>query len=431
MSAITKSVRGRRVTTASRPKVMIVINTAWNIYNFRAGLIRALVDAGYEVVAVAPPDAFISQLQALGCRFAALPMKAHGKSLIGELALVYRFWRVLRDEQPDAYLGYTVKPNTYGSAMAALLGVKVINNVSGLGTAFLHGGLLTLLVQGLYKLGLYGSKRVFFQNKDDLALFVAKRLVRPTQAALLPGSGIDLKRFAPGVKLFNATPLDKTSVAGERDADRKNAEELRFLLLARLLHEKGVVEFVEAARSLKDQFPDARFQLLGFLDAANPSAITPAMLHAWVDEGVVEYLGSTDDVRPFLAAADCVVLPSYREGTSRALLEAAAMGRPLIVSDVPGCREVVDPDVSGLICNAKDARSLGDKLAQFAKFSSAERAAMGAAGRRKMEKEYDEKFVIDAYLTELASHGFVLLPKVRVGNVNSQPRDEVSRLGTL
>ena len=389
------------MTNPARPKVMIVINTAWNIYNFRAGLVRALIDAGYDVVAVAPPDAFIGRLEALGCRFVPLPMKGHGKSLTGELALLWRFWRLLRAERPAAYLGYTIKPNTYGSALAALLGVKVINNVSGLGTGFLRGGLLALLVQGFYKLGLFGSKRVFFQNQDDLDLFVGRRLVRAWQAGLLPGSGIDLQRFAP----VPDPALSDTNDSASEERDGGPAGEVRFLLLARLLREKGVVEFADAARSLKARFPRARFQLLGFLDAANPRAITPAMLQSWVDEGVVEYLGSTDDVRTFLAAASCVVLPSYREGTSRALLEAAAMGRPLIVSDVPGCREVVDAGISGLLCQARDATSLAATMADFLQMPGPARAAMGLAGRRKMEREYDEKFVTAAYLHELARLG--------------------------
>lgn len=386
---------------------MIAINTAWNIYNFRAGLIRALVNAGYDVVAVAPPDAYIDRIEALGCRFVPLAMKGHGKSLPGELALLWRFWRLLRAERAAAYLGYTVKPNTYGSALAALLGVKVINNVSGLGTGFLRGGLLALLVQGFYKVGLFGSKRVFFQNKADLDLFLSRRLVRAGQAYLLPGSGIDLQRFAPSPEPAAESPGSFTGI----ESNGTSSGEVRFLLLARLLHEKGVVEFAQAARSLKARFPHARFQLLGYLDSANPRAITPAMLQSWVDEGLVEYLGSTDDVRPYLADASCVVLPSYREGTSRALLEAAAMGRPLIVSDVPGCREVVDEGVSGLLCQARDANSLAEKMVDFVQMPLAARAAMGLAGRRKMEREYDEKIVTAAYLQELTRLGLGAAPK--------------------
>lgn len=389
----------------ARPKVMIVINTAWNIFNFRAGLICALIDAGYDVVAVAPPDAFVSRLEALGCRFVPLPMTGHGKSLFGELALLWRFWRLLRVEQPAAYLGYTIKPNTYGSSLAALLGVKVINNVSGLGTGFLRGGLLALLVQGFYKLGLFGSKRVFFQNQDDLDLFVGRRLVRAGQTALLPGSGVNLTRFSPDFQ----PEASQTEPAKNEPVSARPKTTIQFLLMARLLQEKGVVEFVDAARIVKAKFSNTCFQLLGFLDAANPRAITPAMLQSWVDEGVIDYLGNTDDVRPFVHAADCVVLPSYREGTSRALLEAAAMAKPLIVSDVPGCREVVNANVSGLLCHPRSATSLAEQMILFLEMPQLAKTRMGMAGRHKMEEEYDEHLVIAAYLKVLQEQGLTTL----------------------
>jgi len=369
-----------------RPKVLIVLNTAWNLYNFRANLIRALVAAGYDVVTAAPTDAFAERLPALGCRFVPLPMSGHGTALVGELALCRRFWRLLRAERPQAYLGYTVKPNTYGSLLAGLTGVAVVNNISGLGTAFLRGGVLGWVVGRLYVLGLWRSGRVFFQNTEDRNLFVKRRLVRAAQARVLPGSGVDLQRFA-------APP------PGGADGT------VRFLLVARLLRDKGVVEFVEAARSLRGRFPQARFQLLGGVDEANPNGIRRSELAQWVEEGVVEYLGTTDDVRPHLAQADCVVLPSYREGTSRALLEAAAMARPLIATDVPGCREALDDGVSGLLCRLKDAPDLAARMVQLIEMTPEARAAMGAAGRLKMEREFDEAIVIDAYLAELARLG--------------------------
>lgn len=381
---------------ASRPKILIALNTAWNLYNFRAALIRALVQAGYEVVVTAAPDDYADRLPALGCRFVPLPQRSHSTAVGAELALLARFWRLLRDERPHAYLGYTVKPNTYGSALAALRGVPVVNNISGLGTAFLRGGWLAWAVQRWYWLGLRGSGRVFFQNTADRDLFVRNRLVRPAQAGVLPGSGVDLTRFAPPAE-------DPLHVPGEAEGGVMG--EVRFLLVARLVVDKGIREYAEAARQVKARHPQARFQLLGALDAANSRGIAPAELQRWVDAGSLEYLGTTDDVRPHLAAAHCVVLPSYREGTSRALLEAAAMGRPIVTTDVPGCREAVDPDVSGLLCRVQDAEALAQALTRFLELPPAARAAMGDAGRRKMEREFDERIVIDAYLAELARLG--------------------------
>ena len=363
-------------------RVVICANTAWNLHNFRAGLIRALIARGMEVVAVAPPDSKHGpMLESLGCRFVPLPMDSKGTSPLGDLRLLLGFLGIFRRLKPDCFLGYTIKPNIYGSFAARVLGICVINNVSGLGTAFVSESWLTRVARSLYRLALSRSKVVFFQNRDDLDLFVESGLVRSEQVRLLPGSGIDLQRFAP--------------VA----IGRREAEGPVFLLIARLLWDKGVGEYVEAARRVKARLPSARFQLLGFLDVENRSAVNRDAVEAWVAEGLVEYLGRTDDVRPFIAGADCVVLPSYyREGVPHSLLEAAAMARPIITTDWIGCREVVDDGVSGYLCAVRDPASLATAVLRFIELPLRERLAMGAAGRAKMEREFDEKFVIDAYL---------------------------------
>lgn len=371
-------------------KVVIAINTAWNLYNFRAGLIHALVEAGYEVVAVAPYDDYAPRLAALGCRYVPLPMDNKGTSPLRDLMLLWRFWRLLRSERPAAFLGYTVKPNVYGSIAAHLLGIQVINNIAGLGTAFVRGGWLAWVVKALYRRALSRSRCVFFQNDEDRAQFLREGLVRTEQTALLPGSGVDLQRFVPAPARSADAGTDQTIAP------------LCFLLIARLFWDKGVGEFVEAARRVRKLVPHARFQLLGFLEVQNPAAIDRAAVDAWVAEGVVEYLGATDDVRPFIAAADCVVLPSYyMEGTPRSLLEAAAMARPIITTDWVGCRNVVNDGVNGLLCRVRDADDLADKMLAMIRLSPAQRGAMGAAGRARVEREFDEKIVISAYLREL------------------------------
>lgn len=396
----------------ARRKLVISINTAWNLYNFRAGLIRALAEVGYEVVGVAPFDEYARRLEGIGCRYVPLPMDNKGKSPLRDLVLLWRFWRLLRRERPAAFLGYTVKPNVYGSIAAHALGIPVINNIAGLGTVFIRGGWLAWVVKSLYRFALSRSERVFFQNEEDRDLFLRNRLVRSEQTGLLPGSGVDLQRFVP-VSVRGAGGLG-CAEGGEnveegpllvpppgKDADQAIAP-LCFLLGARLFWDKGVGEFVEAARRVREQVPHARFQLLGFLEVENPAAINRATVDAWVSEGVIEYLGATDDVRPFLAAADCVVLPSYyMEGTPRSLLEAAAMARPIITTDWVGCRNVVDDGVNGLLCRVRDAGDLADKMLVMIRLPQAQRAAMGAAGRAKVEREFDEKIVIGAYLREL------------------------------
>lgn len=349
--------------------------------NFRAGLIRAMVAAGYEVVAVAPPDGYAPRLVEFGCRYVPLPMDNKGTHPGRDFLLFWRFLQLMRKERPAAYLGYTIKPNIYGSLAAHLLSVPVINNIAGLGTVFIRKGWLTRLVRGLYRLALSRSVKVFFQNNEDRALFVSGKLISDVVADRLPGSGIDLGHFMPA-------PLP-------------NREPLRFLLVARMLWDKGVGEFVEAARMLKKQGISADFCLLGFLDVQNPAAISRQQMNEWVEEGIIRYLGVSDHVAEEVALADCVVLPSYREGVSRTLLEAAAMARPIVTTDSVGCRDVVDDGINGYLCKPQDAADLADKISKMAGLSHAERTAMGLRGREKVVREFDEQIVIGKYLATI------------------------------
>lgn len=349
--------------------------------NFRANLIRAMVAAGYEVVAIAPPDEYAPRLAELGCRYVPLSMDNKGTHPGRDLLLFWRFLQLLRKEKPAVYLGYTVKPNIYGSLAAHLLGVPVINNIAGLGAVFIQEGWLTRLVQRLYRVALSRSAKVFFQNNVDRALFVSKNLVSNVVTDRLPGSGIDLNRFVP-VPLPDKIPL-------------------RFLLIARMLWDKGVGEFVEAARILKKQGVNAEFCLLGFLDVQNPTAIPRQQMDEWTAEGVIRYLGVSDNVAEEIVLADCVVLPSYREGIPRTLLEAAAMARPIVTTDSVGCRDVVDDGINGYLCQPRDAIDLADKIFRIVALSRAERTAMGLRSREKMEREFDEKIVIGKYLAAI------------------------------
>jgi len=361
-----------------KQKVVIAVNTAWNLYNFRAGLIRALLEQGYEVVAIAPFDEYAKRLEALGCRFVPVPMSNRGTHPCRDFLLFCRFFLLLRKEKPSIFLGYTVKPNVYGSSAAHLLGIPVINNISGLGSVFIKNGLLARLVRILYRVALSCSARVFFQNDEDREEFVSEGLVALSIADRLPGSGINLTKFAPA-------PLPGSS-------------SIRFLLIARMLWDKGVGEFVEAARLLKRRGVNAEFCLLGFMDVENPTAISREQMNEWLAEGVVGYLGVSDSVQEEIAQADCVVLPSYREGTPRTLLEAAAMARPIVTSDAVGCREVVDDEINGYLCKLKDASDLADKMERIMSMSVVKREAMGLRGREKVEREFDENIVIRKYI---------------------------------
>lgn len=359
-------------------RIAISINASWNIYNFRAGLIRAFQAAGHEVVALSPPDAWAARLAELGVRHVAVPMDSAGVSPLHDLALLARYRRALKLVRPDIFLGYTAKPNIWGSLAAHSLGIPVVNNVSGLGTAFIREGLLTRIVTMLYRTAFRRSETVFFQNEEDRDLFVGRAILAPAKAALLPGSGIDVERFAP--------------------RPRAPGETFAFLMVARLLWDKGVREYAEAAALVRRELPGARFNLLGFLDVANRTAVPRSEVETWAKSGLIDYLGDAEDVRPFLAAADCVVLPSYREGLPRVLLEAAAMAKPLIATDVPGCRHVTQEGVNGFLCAPRDSRSLAGAMLKMLRLPLEDRAAMGAAARTRVENEFDERIVARRYL---------------------------------
>lgn len=364
-------------------KIVISVNTAWNIHNFRSGLVRALNRQGYDVMVMAPEDGYSQRLAPLGCRFKRLSMDNNGTSPSRDLALLIKYWRVLQSVRPLAYLGYTIKPNVYGSIAAHGLDIPVINNIAGLGATFIKNTLLTGLVKRLYRLSLRKSRRVFFQNEDDRKLFVQQGLARPGVAEVLPGSGINLQHFQPM----------QTVPSGERP--------FRFLLVSRMLRDKGVEEFAAAAALVRQHLPGVQFQLLGPVDTKNPNSIALARIMAWQKSGLVQYLKETDDVRPYLNQAACIVLPSYREGVPHSLLEAAAMARPIIATDVAGCRDVVDDQENGLLCKVRNAADLAEKMLHMARLPEERRLRMGAAGRRKAIAQFDENIVIAKYLSAI------------------------------
>lgn len=363
--------------------VLITVNAAWNIWNFRRSLVRSLQADGHRITILAPHDESVPALQASGCRFVPLAMDVKGLNPVADFGLMRRFGRHFRSERPDVVLSYTVKNNLFGALAARPLGLPFIPNITGLGTAFLSGGVLRTIAEGLYRKAFKHPEKVFFQNSDDRDFFIQRNLIRIGQAELVPGSGIDLGHFemAP-FPAAEGPPV--------------------FLMIARLLRDKGVAEFVEAARRVKTFVPQARFQLLGALAPENRGAIDPEVVHGWHAEGTIEYLGQASDVRPHIAAASCVVLPSYREGAPRTLIEAAAMGRPIITTDVPGCRSVIEGGVTGYLCAARNGESLAQACLKFLELSDGARAEMGRRGREKMQREFDQAIVIGAYRNALA-----------------------------
>lgn len=364
-------------------RICLTVNAAWNIWNFRRPLVEALIADGHEVTVLAPQDDTAAKLESIGARFVDLAMDVRGLGVAQNLGMVGHFRKHFAAIRPDVVLSYTIKNNVFGAMAARRLGIPFLPNVTGLGTIFLGSRPMFLAGKALYRQAMGKLPVVFVQNGDDRDFLLAHRLLREGQMRLLPGSGIDLEQF-------RATPLPPAEGGPI------------FLMISRLIRDKGTMEFLDAARAVRRSHPRCRFQLLGPLGAANRTAISEEELQPYLDDGSVEYLGATDDVRPFVEAAHCVVLPSYREGAPRSLIEAAAMGRPVITTDVPGCRAVVDNGISGLLCDVRSAASLADSFRRFAALSLAERQAMGDAGRAKMEADYDVSIVIDRYREAIA-----------------------------
>jgi glycosyltransferase involved in cell wall biosynthesis len=344
-------------------------------------LIKELLCKGHRVTVLSPPDGYVNEVQALGCQHVALSMDRNGASVIAETSLFLKILQCLRIMRPDAVFSYTIKNNIYSGLACRILGIPFVPNVTGLGPAFKKRGLLYAIVRLLYTAAFKKAQVVFFQNDNDLALFTDTRLCPTDIARLLPGSGVDLDQFA-------ARPLPQAPYGS-----------ICFLLVSRMLWDKGVGQLIEAAREIRRRYPRAHFQLLGPLDPESRSGIPRAQIDAWTAEGVVEYLGGVRDVRPFVEAAHCVVLPSYYlEGTPRALIEACAMGRPIITTDMPGCRDVVAHGVNGLRIPPLDVAALTLACTRMVEASPEQRAEMGRASRRIAEERFDERIVINAYV---------------------------------
>jgi len=360
-------------------KILITYNTSHYIYMFRLKLILKLKEAGYDVVAIAPYDEYSKQLQMEGVKYIPVNMDNKGTSPLADLLLIKNLFILYKEIQPDVILHYTIKPNIYGSIAARLVGIPVINNITGLGTVFLRDSAIQKITKFLYKHSFKKVKKVFFQNNDDKSLFLDNSLVDPQKVDLLPGSGVDTRKFIPQ-NYFN------------------KSKKFRFLLIARVIRDKGIMEYVEAARIIKAKYFDVEFQLLGQLGTINKSAIGKDEVEHWHQEKIINYLGITDDVRKYIADSDCIVLPSYREGTSKTLLEAASMAKPIITTDVPGCNNVVNDGKNGYLCKVKDAIDLADKMETMINLPIEQRELMGSNGREKMINEFEEQIVIQKYL---------------------------------
>jgi glycosyltransferase involved in cell wall biosynthesis len=357
-------------------KIALVLNTSWNAFNFRKGLINSFLASGNEVLIIAPEDEYSNDLIGWGVTYHPINLKSTGMNPLEDWKYKSDLQRILKSEKPDVLLGFTIKPNIYGALAARSLRVPMICNVSGLGTTFLWKGWLKRIAVTLYNRSFSRTDYIFFQNADDRKLFLEHVSVSEQKTGLLPGSGINLEEY-------RASPLQLR-------------KPLTFLMIARLIVEKGVREFIEAAKIVHQSHPDIRFELIGKYDPEHSRSISQEEFASLAINGI-NYRSEERDIISVIEKADVIVLPSYREGTPRTLLEAAAMGRPLIATDVPGCREVVDDGINGFLCKERSSNSLAQKISLFIALSEDEQRRMGIASRRLVEDRFDEKIVIEEY----------------------------------
>jgi len=363
-------------------KVLLVANTAWTIYNFRFGLLSELVKNGYKVHVIGANDFDISKFDALGVKYTELKIDRKGRNPINDLKLLLEYKRLYKKIKPDIIFQFTIKPNIYGTLAAKTLNIPVVNNVTGLGDVFLKENLTSKIVKILYKFSFKYPQKVFFQNYDDMNLFLENKLIKEKICDRLPGSGINIDKFKPMEKQIN----DKTV----------------FLFIGRVTPEKGILILKEAAEKIKNKYNNIEFQILGKIFRDDPNAISENQLIQWTKEGIINYLGTSEDVRHEIKKSDCIILPSYyREGVPRTLIEAASMGKPIITTDNVGCRDIVENGYNGFLCQPKNSDSLIEKIKKFIELSTEERNVLGKNGRGKVKKEFDEKIVIEKYLREL------------------------------
>lgn len=357
-------------------RVLVIANIGLGLYKFRRELLEELVKEN-EVYFCTPEDEFVCQIKAIGCKFIPCPfMERHGTNPIKELKLISFYKKVLIDTKPDIVFTYTIKPNAYGGIACSSLDVPYVANITGLGTSIENGGLMKKISLTLYKIGLRKAQKVFFQNTQNRDYMVGHGVVKGTYD-MLPGSGVNLNRYT-------VSPYP-------------NGDTVNFVFIARVMKEKGIDQYLGAAKYIRKRYPKTRFHICGFCEQDYESTLKELN-----NDGTVIYHGLVADMEPIYRMASCIVHPTYYpEGLSNVLLESAASGRPIITTDRSGCREVIEDGVNGYVVKQKNSKDLIEKIDKFLSLSLDERKAMGLAGRAKVEKEFDRKIIIQKYMEEL------------------------------
>ncbi len=357
--------------------ILVLTNNIGGLHSFRKEVMKAIIDNGYELYISEPDDdERVKYFEEIGCHIIKTIFDRRGMNPIADFKLLLTYSKLIKKLKPVAVLSYTIKPNVYGGIACRLTGTPLIANVTGLGDAIENGGWLKNLTTLLYKFGIGKAFQVFFQNKTNRDFCISYGIA-DEKSIVLPGSGVNLVHHS-----FQEYPAGGV---------------IKFLFIARLLKDKGTEEYFEAARAIKVKYPQTEFQIIGWIEGAYKQ-----QLDELVKEGTIKYLGTTTDIRPYLSDVHCTIMPSYHEGMSNVNLESAANGRPVITTNVPGCRETVDDGRTGYLVEARSAQSLMDGVEKFLMLSYTQKRLMGQEGRRKMEQEFDRQIVVEKYLNALA-----------------------------
>ena len=358
-------------------KILISANTFWNLFNFRLKLIESFISQNYEVIALAKNDIYKEKLLNLGIKCYNIDIELKGVNPLSDLVLIKDYFKIFKKTSPDVILSYTVKPNIYGNLAAQLLKIKTINNVSGLGTLFINKNFASFIGKILYKISFKFSAHIFFQNLYDQKLFLNQSLIKGSSNSIIPGSGLDTNEFK-----FNRL--------------KNNCES--FLFVGRIIGDKGIMEYLKSAKIILKKHPNKKFYIAGDINYQNRSSISKKDFNKFLkNHPQISFLGNISDMFSLLKTVDVFVLPSYREGLSRAILEASSMSLPVITTNVPGCKDIVIDDYSGLLCDPKSVKSLSSAIEKIINLSESKRIFFGKNGRKIVKKSFGIDKIISIY----------------------------------
>jgi glycosyltransferase involved in cell wall biosynthesis len=362
-------------------KIALISSNGFTNYTFRLELMKALRAKGHEVITMSSPDDYAPKIESEGFRFIPIALERRGTNPLKDIRLMFQLYRIYRQEKIDLNIHFTIKPAIYGSIASKLAGIKSIAVQTGFGYTMIKKNFLTSIVKKLYKISLRYPEKILFINPEDMEYFVNDGLCDRSKAGVIKSEGVNSEAFKPDFCTNVEKPENK----------------IIFLLMGRMLLDKGVGEFAEAAKKVKSQYKDAEFWLLGDIDKGNPSVVEKKQIDEWQEKGFVTYLGKTYDVRPYICKADVIVLPSYREGAGMVLLEGMAMEKPVIATDTAGCRMVCKDGYNGFLIPVKDAEALADAMIKIIKMDKEKLRDMGRRGRELVLKEFDVRIINKTY----------------------------------